>query len=162
MVRRADTTSFTVHVLKMAKKAAGAGGRMARAAMQTVVLDTCVTTDRRAVTARHEMETKAAVIDVQKARRMAMALEVNVVLAPTARRRGAGPPREGETRPPSTTAKRPPRWARPPEVTVAPAPPPRRPRQDPVQINHIRPAHPRNQQKTKATQNRMPPFDLSS
>jgi hypothetical protein len=122
MVRRADTTSFTVHVLKMAKKAAGAGGRMARAAMQTVVLDTCVTTDRRAVTARHEMETKAAVIDVQKARRMAMALEVNVVLAPTARRT----------------------------------------RQDPVQINHIRPAHPRNQQKTKATQNRMPPFDLSS
>jgi hypothetical protein len=36
-------------------------------------------------------------------------------------------------------------------------------RQDPVPINHIRPARrPENQEKKKATQNPMPPFDLSS
>jgi hypothetical protein len=120
--------SSTVHVVTMARKAAGVGGRMARAAMartamQTMVLDICVEKDHPAVTARQEMATKPAVIDVQKARRMEMAPVVNVGLTATVRRT----------------------------------------RRVPVQINHIRPVHPTiSQKKKKATQNRMPPFDLSS
>jgi hypothetical protein len=114
--------------MKTAKKAAGAGGRMAheamaRAAMQTMVLDICVEKDHPALTARREMATKPDVIGVPKARRMAMVPVVNVGLAATVLRT----------------------------------------RQVPVQINHIRPAHPTiSQKKKKATQNRMPPFDLSS
>jgi len=88
-----------------------------------MVLDICVETDHLVVTAHPEMVMKPAVINVQKARRMAMAPVVNVGLAPTVRRT----------------------------------------RQVPAQINHIRQAHlTTSQKKKKATQNRMPPFDLSS
>jgi hypothetical protein len=110
-VRRAGTTTFTVRVAKMAKKAVRDGGMMVREAMPMKVLDTCVEKARHAETAHHATVTKLVVIDVQKVRRMAMAPAVNVGLAQTVRR----------TRP-------------------VPAP-----------INPIRRAHPRSQQKEKAT-----------
>src|SRR5215203_49458 len=65
---------------------------MARAAMETVVLDICVAKARHAATARHAMATKLASIDVQKVRHVAMdhhpviALAVNAGLALTVRR----------------------------------------------------------------------------
>jgi hypothetical protein len=127
MVRRDDTTSSTVQAVKMVKKAAGAGGRMARVAiaravMRTVVPDTCIATARPGVTDRHATATNPAVTDVRKVRRVVMAPAASTGLAPM--------------------------------VHII--------RQVPPPTNHIRPAHLRNQQKTKATQNRMPPFDLSS
>src|SRR5689334_805382 len=66
---------------------------MARAATQKMtVLDACVEKDRPVVTARHEVATKAADIDVRKVRRVAAmghhrvtVLAVNAGLAPTVR-----------------------------------------------------------------------------
>jgi hypothetical protein len=111
MVRRPDTTTSTVRVAEIEKKAARAGGRMAlevmvRVATQTMmVLDACAEKDHPAVTARHEMAKKAAGIDVRKVRRVAMdhhrvmAIAVNTGLAPTVRHTHQGPVPIGHIRP---------------------------------------------------------------
>jgi hypothetical protein len=107
----------------MAKKAAGVGGRMARAAMQTMVLDICVEKDHPAVTAHHAMAMKPAVIDVPKDRLAAtvhlavMALAINNITNKTDR-----------TRPPQvpinhTRPARPPKNPKRKKAPTSPPPP---------------------------------------
>jgi hypothetical protein len=106
---RKDVATTTAHALTAEKVVdVVPKGRLlviAPARTPTKVLDTCVVTDHPEVTARHEMATKAAGIDVQKVRRVAMdhhratAPAVSTALAPTVHRTRQDPVRINPTRP---------------------------------------------------------------